>query len=216
MLADSNFLALPSCEVWPPYDPAVTVRTDTGEALSLDPARWHGPATMEECEILAEVEGPVIDLGCGPGRVVLSLAARGIPALGVDSSPEVVALARARGAVVIHRDLFGPLPGEGRWATVVLFDGNIGIGGDPQRLLTRCHRLTGGKGRALVEVDPPGQGWRRITALIESCDGLSPAFAWALVGADSIHPLAESAGFDVTAVTETISGRWFASLATRR
>ena len=36
-----------------------------------------------------------------------------------------------RGATVLQRDIFGPLPGEGRWGTALLFDGNVGIGGDP-------------------------------------------------------------------------------------
>src|SRR5207247_1691171 len=81
--------------------------------------------------ILAAVDGPVIDLGCGPGRLVLSLARRRVPALGVDTSPSAVALARSRGAAALQRDLFGPLPGEGRWGTAPLFDGNVGIGGAP-------------------------------------------------------------------------------------
>jgi SAM-dependent methyltransferase len=37
----------------------------------------------------------VLDAGCGPGRHALALAARGIDVLGVDLSPEFVALARA-------------------------------------------------------------------------------------------------------------------------
>ena len=32
---------------------------------------------------------------------------------------------------MLRRDLFAPLPGEGRWHHVLLADGNIGIGGDP-------------------------------------------------------------------------------------
>ncbi|MBC9730280.1 class I SAM-dependent methyltransferase [Streptomyces sp. TRM68367] len=38
---------------------------------------------------------PVADLGCGPGKVTAHLAALGLPAFGVDLSPEMVALARA-------------------------------------------------------------------------------------------------------------------------
>jgi SAM-dependent methyltransferase len=39
--------------------------------------------------------GPVADLGCGPGKVTAHLAALGVPAFGVDVSPEMVGLARA-------------------------------------------------------------------------------------------------------------------------
>ena len=40
----------------------------------------------------------VLDVGCGPGRHSLELARRGIAAVGVDASPEFVALARAAAA----------------------------------------------------------------------------------------------------------------------
>jgi SAM-dependent methyltransferase len=40
--------------------------------------------------------GPVLELGCGSGRVFLHLAREGIPVTGVDSSPAMLALARSR------------------------------------------------------------------------------------------------------------------------
>ena len=190
----------------------VVLRTDTGEALEFDLDRWHDRANAEERDVLASVDGPVIDLGCGPGRLVVSLASRGIPALGVDSSPSAVALARLRGATVLERDLFGPLPGEGRWATALLFDGNVGIGGDPARLLARCRRLLGGRGSVVAEVAPPGLGWRRLTAWFERDGEQSDPFAWAVVGADAIAELAHAAGFRLATLAETASGRWFARL----
>jgi len=185
---------------------------DTGESLALDIQRWHEPSTAEEHALLATIRGPVLDVGCGPGRLVVSLADRGISALGIDSSPAAVALARARGAAVIERDLFGPLPGEGGWATVLLFDGNVGIGGDPIRLLSRCRQLTGSAGCVLAEVEPPTAGCRRLTAWLERDGRRSPHFAWAVVGADAIGELAAAAGFELRNLRETASGRWFAHL----
>jgi SAM-dependent methyltransferase len=44
--------------------------------------------------VQASGAGPVADLGCGPGRVTAHLDALGLPAFGVDLSPEMVALAR--------------------------------------------------------------------------------------------------------------------------
>jgi len=192
--------------------PAV-LRTEAGEVLDLDLRRWHDPATSEEDELLATLGGPMIDLGCGPGRLVVSLASRRVPALGVDSSPAAVALARNRGATVLERDLFGPLPGEGRWATALLFDGNVGIGGDPVRLLTRCRHLTAGDGRVVAEVQPPGVGWRQVNVCFERHGRSSEPFAWAVVGADAIAGLAAQAGLRVASLRETPSGRWFAQLA---
>ncbi|HEX2048415.1 MAG TPA: class I SAM-dependent methyltransferase [Acidimicrobiales bacterium] len=190
----------------------LVLRAHTGETLDLDLRRWHAPADDEERQVLTSVEGPVIDLGCGPGRLVVSLASRGVPALGVDSSPAAVALARQRGAAVLERDLFGRLPGEGRWATALLFDGNVGIGGDPARLLSRCRELTGGRGRVVAEVRPPGRGWRRFTAWFERDGERSEPFAWAEVGADAIAGLARAAGLELAALVQTASGRWFARL----
>lgn len=192
--------------------PPLVLRAHTGESLSFDLDRWHGPASAEERELLSRVRGPAIDLGCGPGRVVASLARQGIRALGVDSSASAVALARRRGTNVIDRDIFGPLPGEGRWATALLFDGTIGIGGDPSRLLTRCAQLICPGGRVLVEVDPPGAGCRRVTAWFERQGEPAPAFDWAIVGADAVSDLARPAGLRVSGLQQLPSGRWFAHL----
>jgi len=197
---------------WVPASPSVLLRTEDGDTLDMDLTRWHDPATAEELELLGTVEGPVIDLGCGPGRLVVSLASRSVPALGVDSSPSAIALARARGATVLQGDLFGPLPGEGKWATALLFDGNVGIGGDPARLLARCRELTGGRGRIVAEVGAPGTGWRRLSAWFERGGLRSEAFDWAVVGADAIDGLAGDAGLRVATLREMPSGRWFAHL----
>jgi SAM-dependent methyltransferase len=195
-----------------PVAPAVVLRADSGETLELDLGRWHDPATEEEAELLDTVDGPVIDLGCGPGRLVVRLASQRVPALGVDSSPSAIALARMRGAIVLQRDIFGPLPGEGRWGTALLFDGNIGIGGDPTRLLRRCRELVGRRGEVVAEVQPPGTSWRRLTAWFERGGRRSDSFAWAVVGADAIAGLAAKAGLEVASLAPTPSGRWFARL----
>lgn len=181
-----------------------------GEPLVLDLRRWDVPASAEERSLLATVRGPVIDVGCGPGRVVETLTDRGVVALGVDLSPSAIALGRRRGAAVIRRNVFRRLPGEGRWATVLLFDGNVGIGGDPTRLLGRCQQLTGGRGRVVAEVGPPGPGWCRTTARLEVDGRRSPEFAWAVVGVDAIAHVAGPAGLRVSATRTTCTGRWFA------
>src|SRR5262249_57978561 len=38
--------------------------------------------------------GPIADIGCGPGQIARYLHDRGLPALGIDLSPEMVALAQ--------------------------------------------------------------------------------------------------------------------------
>lgn len=190
----------------------VLLRRDGGRAMPLDLARWNRPASAEEQEVLASVEGPALDLGCGPGRLVLHLAAQRIMALGIDASSEAVALARRRRAAVLQRDLFGPLPGEGRWASALLFDGNVGIGGDPVRLLDRCRALICPSGRVVVEVGPPATGWRPLSAQLEHGGRRSASFAWAVVGADAVGELARLARLTVDRMTVTPSGRRFALL----
>ncbi|NOX29149.1 MAG: methyltransferase domain-containing protein, partial [Actinobacteria bacterium] len=50
--------------------------------------------------ILAVGSGPVLDVGCGPGRIAAFLAERGIEASGVDIAPQMIAEAR-----LAHPDL---------------------------------------------------------------------------------------------------------------
>jgi SAM-dependent methyltransferase len=47
-------------------------------------------------ELAAEADGPVLDVGCGTGRVALHLAARGHDVTGLDSEPEFVQALAAR------------------------------------------------------------------------------------------------------------------------
>lgn len=87
------------------------------------------------------LRGTVLDVGCGPGRLVAELAARGRPALGIDVSEAAVAHTARLGGQALRRSVFEPLPGEGRWDTALLLDGNVGIGGDPAALLHRMAQL---------------------------------------------------------------------------
>jgi len=193
--------------------PSVVLRADAGDLLPLEPARWHGDPTPIEEDLVAGMSPPVLDVGCGPGRVLLALGRLGIPALGVDTAPGAVGLARRRGLAALHRSVFDRLPGEGRWGTVVLLDGNIGIGGDAVRLLHRCADLLAPGGAIVAEIEPPGCGWRTCLARLERDGEQGPWFHWALVGADAIGPVASAAGLggcDVWSAGGT--DRWFAEL----
>ena len=135
-----------------------TLLDSDGGAAGLPVRRWSGPADADDAWLLDRCTGPTVDLGCGPGRLLVALARRGVPALGIDHSLVAQAQCRARGVVMLRRDVFARVPGEGRWAHVLLADGNIGIGGDPQRLLVRAAGLLAVGGTVLVETDPePGK-----------------------------------------------------------
>lgn len=195
-------------------DDHACLRHRDGTSIPLDVAGWAADADELERRRLAEVDGPVIDIGCGPGRLVVALAERGVPVLGVDASPVAVGLAIERNAAALVRSVFDPLPGTGRWRSALLFDGNIGIGGDPDRLLARVAELLACGGRALVETAPPGAGLQRFSARVERGETSSPWFPWARVGAEALAPLARQSGFEVDDVIED-EGRWFADLLRR-
>jgi SAM-dependent methyltransferase len=48
-------------------------------------------------ELASEADGPILDLGCGTGRVALHLARRGHTVLGLDSDPELIETLARRG-----------------------------------------------------------------------------------------------------------------------
>ena len=161
--------------------------------------------------LLDRCDGPTLDIGSGPGRLTVALAERGIPALGIDITPHAVTLARWSGALVMLRDVFGRVPGTGRWTTVLLADGNIGIGGDPTALLSRVAELLAPQGRAIVELEAPGSPLRREQVRLCDAGSASAWFPWAYVGADHIAEVASDAGLGPVEIW-TVDGRWFASI----
>ncbi|ALG06450.1 class I SAM-dependent methyltransferase [Kibdelosporangium phytohabitans] len=181
-----------------------------GGRVTLQAQRWRATEPSDEV-LLAHCTGPTLDIGCGPGRLTSALTSRGVPVLGVDVSPVAVALTLARGAIAVRRNVFDPLPGEGRWQSVLLADGNIGIGGDPVALLRRIRRLISQSGRVLAELEPPGAGFRRQPVRV---NGSGTWFPWAWVGADAVAPTARQAGFTARWIAEA-GDRWFTELVPR-
>ena len=158
--------------------------------------------------------GPTIDLGCGPGRLVAGLVRRGVPALGVDQSVCATELARGSCVPVLCRDMFGPLPGTGRWHTALLADGNVGLGGDPWRVLQRAGELLRRGGECLAEFDTGKRGIDSQWVRLESADAIGPWFRWASVGLDCAARIAADVGFVMRAV-HPIGDRVIASLVAR-
>jgi len=192
-------------------DANLCLRAVDGQELVADGSRWLQPPQPEEEAVLDQAEGPVLDVGCGPGRHVMALAQRGIMALGIDITPSAVRLARRRGAMVLERSVFDHVPGKGRWGSALLLDGNVGIGGDARALLTRLATLLRPGGLILAELDGPAAPRDRETVRVEHRGHHGPWFPWAWVSVDRLFEVAVPAGLTVADVWSD-GGRSFARL----
>jgi SAM-dependent methyltransferase len=191
---------------------APTVVVGLGDApMALPVHLWSRAADDSDHELVALCDGPTLDIGCGPGRLTEALAVRGHLALGIDVVPTAVAMTVDRGVPAMRRDVFDRLPGEGRWHSALLADGNIGIGGDPVRLLQRVHAVVVPGGRVVVELDGPGSTVMSGWAALEGSHTRSRPFRWATLGVDDVRRVAAVAGFDGVRV-HRLGHRWAAVL----
>ncbi|MGI5260938.1 methyltransferase domain-containing protein [Streptomyces angustmyceticus] len=178
------------------------LRRSDGWLLPLEVERWCAGPDAADLSALRRCEGAVLDIGCGPGRLVAALAARGRRALGIDVSTAAVARTAASGGSALHRSVFDSLPGEGNWGTALLLDGNIGIGGDPRALLARTAELVGRTGLLIVETAAADVD-ERVQVRVERGYHPSPgapcapgeSFPWARVGAAALLRHAAAAGW---------------------
>lgn len=185
------------------------LRSEDGATIPLDVNRWRAEVDDVELQLLAGLPDPVLDIGCGPGRIPAALARHGRMALGIDPAPAAESEARRLRAPFLRRSVFRGLPGEGRWGSVLLLDGNIGIGGDPVHLLRRCASLVRAGGQIVAEVDMPGSPTAGLRVRVEHGPARGPWFRWAVVGADDWGALAAGSGLRPMGLSE-IGGRWFA------
>ncbi len=125
-----RFTAADRRRVWTPTDLDVSTRLAALEqAQQADAFRpWFSsqrfadafrgdPAALDAryadlANVIAATGGPVLDLGCGAGDLLRLLAARAVPARGVDSDPESVALAQEQGLAVEAGDALEELTAQ--------------------------------------------------------------------------------------------------------
>ncbi|GAA2079330.1 class I SAM-dependent methyltransferase [Streptomyces albiaxialis] len=201
-----------------PFSPALRPRPGTlflrcadGRLLPLDADRWHAAPDAADTTVLRRCRGAVLDVGCGPGRMVGGLAALGLRTLGIDVSGAAVDGTVERGGSALRRSVFDPLPGEGRWGTLLLMDGNIGIGGDPYGLLRRLAELAAPDGVLLAETETAEADERLTVRVHDGRSAHGPPFPWARVGPGALRRHAARAGWRVTGEWRS-GGRAFTEL----
>lgn len=191
------------------------LRRADGWLLLLEVERWCSEADAVDLEVVRRCEGAVLDVGCGPGRLVAALGARGWPVLGIDVSEEAVARTIGLGGQALRRSVFEALPAEGRWGTALLLDGNLGIGGDPSALLARMAQLLCPGGMLIAEtVSGPDVDERVRVHVTDARGAAGSPFPWARLGTQALLRHARRAGW--RAVDQWTAGdRCFVALRNR-
>ena len=188
------------------------LRLADGRLVPLPVARWSGPVSAADDSMLARAHGPVLDVGCGPGRLTAALHRRGVEVLGLELVPELPVLARLAGAPVLLGDVFAPVPRTGSWRTVLLADGNVGIGGDAVRMLRRVRALLAADGVVVCELHAGVDGAPAGPVRLEGLGVTSAWFPWALLGPSALDETAAAAGLAVEDTWDS-GGRTFATLS---
>lgn len=191
---------------------AAVVVGDNGQHAPFAVGQWSSAPDVVDHELFIDpCDAATIDVGCGPGRLVGEIARRNVPALGIDVSSEAVRQTLDRGAFALHGDIFLTVPDEGKWKYALLADGNLGIGGDPSRLLSRLRDVLAPDGVVIAEVAEHGAGLVREPRQLLVDGRLSVPFEWAVVGLDAIEAVAAAAGMEVTD-TRSLGGRHSATM----
>jgi ubiquinone/menaquinone biosynthesis C-methylase UbiE len=121
-------------------------------------------------ELAAETGGPVLDVGCGTGRVMLHLAQEGVPTVGVDFSEAMLERGRRKLAVMpdlrslvtfVKGDVLNAdLPGDFK-LIIVPYNGFMHFNTQAQQLaaLRRFHRLLTEDGLLILDMPNAGEAF---------------------------------------------------------
>jgi SAM-dependent methyltransferase len=107
------------------YDARWQKMLDDGEAV-------HGEADFVQHLLASHPRGPVLDAGCGTGRVAIELVARGIDTVGVDLDRDMIDAARRKAPTIDWHCADLATVGLDRTFAVVVMAGNVLLFARPQ------------------------------------------------------------------------------------
>ena len=117
--------------------------------------RW----AAHERKAMRFVNGNVLDVGCGAGRVALHLQGKGFDVLGIDLSPLAVKVCRLRGLKRVRVLPVAKVSVKlGKFDTLLMFGNNFGLFGSfnsGRRLLRRFYKITSEDAYIIAETTDP-------------------------------------------------------------
>ncbi|MEU8007229.1 class I SAM-dependent methyltransferase [Catellatospora sp. NPDC049111] len=148
LLAAVNSVGLPTVAY-------VITERDDGFVSVRDACHFFAPIGGDdtENEVLGLARGRVLDAGCGAGRHAKHLTSRGVNVLGMDASAGAVEVCRRRCVTAVLGSIYDPPP-LGRFDTILLLGGNLGLLGSPQlapRMLASLSSLAADGAQILAE-----------------------------------------------------------------
>ncbi|MHA2423620.1 MAG: class I SAM-dependent methyltransferase [Candidatus Thorarchaeota archaeon] len=118
------------------------IMEDDGTFYVADISEWDHAEKLA----IREVEGPVLDIGCGAGRVGLYLQRIGISYTGIDISPLAIKASKQNGLVDVHVMSAADIHlDRDDFQTIIMFGNNFGIMGDEEKtidMLKGFHKIT--------------------------------------------------------------------------
>ncbi|CAN5843493.1 class I SAM-dependent methyltransferase [soil metagenome] len=165
-------------------------------------ARFVSDLGMSVVDLLAPRPGErILDLGCGDGALTLHIVAAGSTVVGVDSSPDMVAAARARG-LDARVESGTALPYAAAF-DAVFSNAALHWMLDLERVIVEVHRSLVAGGRFVGEFGAHGNVATIVEALHTALDrrGISVASPWRFPHPAEFEALLRASGFDVGAVS---------------
>lgn len=142
-------------------------------------------------------QGPVLDVGCNVGDLLVALRARGFAVAGIESSPSAVARCRARGLETTQGTVEDVTLAEASYGTITMSHVLEHVA-DPVSVLRKLKRALVPGGRIVVAV--PNRAGLVARLFGPHWHGWDPPFHLVHFDASSLRGVLEAAGFQVDRV----------------